>query len=42
MVYFWGSNAKLDLFEAVNGLEQYDRYDSQDPDLFSDMVKYKI
>ena len=34
MVYFWGSNAKLDLFEAVYGLEQYERYDANDPELF--------
>ena len=34
MVYFWGSNAKLDLFEAVYGLDQYNRYDSSDPELF--------
>ena len=34
MVYFWGSNAKLDLFEAVYDLEQYDRYDAGDPELF--------
>ena len=34
IVYFWGSNIKLDLFEAVYGLEQYDRYDSNDPELF--------
>ena len=34
MIYFWGSNAKMDLFEAVYGLEQYDRYDSADPELF--------
>ena len=34
MVYFWGSNAKLDLFEGVYELEQYDRYDSSDPELF--------
>ena len=34
MVYFWGSNAKLDLFSGVYGLEQYDRYDSDDPELF--------
>jgi len=31
MVYFWGSNVKLELFEAVYGL---DRYDSNDPELF--------
>lgn len=34
MVYFWGSNAKMDLFEGVYELEQYDRYDSDDPELF--------
>ncbi len=34
MVYFWGSNAKLDLYEKVYGLEQYDRYDVNDPELF--------
>ena len=34
MVYFWGSNAKLDLFEGVYDLEQYDRYDPLDPELF--------
>ena len=34
MVYFWGSNIKLDVFEAVYKLEQYDRYDSDDPELF--------
>ena len=34
MVYFWGSNLKLDVFEAVYDLEQYDRYDSNDPELF--------
>ena len=34
MVYFWGSNAKLDLFEAAYNLEQYDRYDANDPELF--------
>ncbi len=31
MIYFWGSNIKLDLFEAVYGLN---RYDSNDPELF--------
>ena len=31
MVYFWGSNIKLDVFEAVYGLYQYD---SNDPELF--------
>ena len=31
MVYFWGSNLKLELFEAVYGLNQYD---SNDPELF--------
>lgn len=34
MVYFWGSNAKLDLFEGVYQLQQYDRYDPNDPELF--------
>ncbi|MAD61926.1 MAG: hypothetical protein CMH49_10520 [Myxococcales bacterium] len=34
MVYFWGSTAKMDLFEAVYDLEQYQRYDSSDPELF--------
>lgn len=34
MVYFWGSNQKLDLFEEVYALEKYDRYDENDPDLF--------
>ncbi len=34
MVYFWGSNVKLDVFEMVYGLNQYDRYDSSDPELF--------
>ena len=34
MVYFWGSNAKLDLFEGVYSLEQYERYDANDPGLF--------
>ena len=34
MVYFWGSNLKLDVFEAVYNLEQYDRYGSDDPELF--------
>lgn len=34
MVYFWGSNIKLDVFENVYGLNQYDRYDSGDPELF--------
>ncbi len=34
MVYFWGSNIKLDVFEAVYGLNQYDRYDGSDPELF--------
>lgn len=34
MVYFWGSNIKLDVFESVYGLEQYDRYDPSDPELF--------
>lgn len=31
MVYFWGSNIKLDVFESVYGLN---RYDSNDPELF--------
>ncbi|NTS78140.1 alpha/beta hydrolase [Catenovulum sp. SM1970] len=31
MIYFWGSNIKLDIFEAVYGLYQYD---SNDPELF--------
>jgi len=34
MVYFWGSNLKLDVFEAVYDLHQYDRYDASDPELF--------
>ncbi len=34
MVYFWGSNIKLDVFEAVYELNQYDRYDDSDPELF--------
>ena len=34
MIYFWGSNIKLDVFEAVYELNQYDRYDSNDPELF--------
>ena len=34
MIYFWGSNIKLDVFEAVYQLNQYDRYDSNDPELF--------
>ena len=34
MIYFWGSNIKLDVFEAVYGLNQYDRYDGNDPELF--------
>ena len=34
MVYFWGSNAKLDFHEAVYNLEQYARYDGADPELF--------
>ncbi len=34
MIYFWGSNIKLDVFEGVYGLEQYDRYDANDPELF--------
>ena len=35
MVYFWGSNIKLDVFEAIYELNQYDRYDDSDPELFS-------
>ena len=31
MVYYWGSSVKLDLFEAVYGVN---RYDSDDPNLF--------
>ena len=31
MVYFWGSNIKLDVFEAIYNL---DRYDPSDPELF--------
>ncbi len=31
MVYFWGSNIKLDVFEAVYGLNPYD---TNDPELF--------
>lgn len=34
MVYFWGSNIKLDVLEAVYELNQYERYDSSDPELF--------
>ncbi len=34
MVYFWGSNIKLDVYETVYNLEQYDRYDANDPELF--------
>ena len=34
MVYFWGSNIKLDVFEAVYDLIQYGSYDSSDPELF--------
>ncbi len=34
MVYFWGSNIKLDVFEAVYDLNPYDRYDGGDPELF--------
>ena len=34
MIYFWGSNIKLDVYEGVYNLEQYDRYDSNDPELF--------
>ena len=31
MVYFWGSNVKLELYEAVYG---FDQYDVHDPELF--------
>lgn len=31
LVYFWGSNAQLELFESVYGLN---RYDGSDPELF--------
>ena len=31
MVYFWGSNIKLDVLEGVYGV---DRYDADDPELF--------
>jgi hypothetical protein len=31
MVYFWGANVKLELFESVYGLYPYD---SNDPELF--------
>ncbi len=34
MVYFWGSNIKLDVFEQVYELNQYDRYNESDPELF--------
>ena len=34
MVYLWGSNIKLDVFEAVYDLIQYASYDSIDPELF--------
>ncbi len=34
MVYFWGSNIKLDVQEGVYNLEKYDRYDINDPELF--------
>ena len=34
MVHFWGSNQKLDLLEGVYNLDQYDRYDINDPELF--------
>ena len=34
LVYFWGSNTVLDTHEMVYGLEQYDRYDANDPELF--------
>ena len=31
MIYFWGANVKLELYEAIYGLN---RYDSGDPELF--------
>ena len=31
MVYFWGSNVKIELYKSVYGVE---RYDSSDPELF--------
>ena len=34
MIYFWGSNIKLDVFESVYQLSQYERYDVNDPELF--------
>lgn len=34
MIYFWGSKAKLDVYEMVYGLDQHDRYDVNDPELF--------
>lgn len=34
LIYFWGSNTVLDTYEMVYGLEQYDRYDANDPELF--------
>ena len=34
MVYFWGSNIKLDVYESVYQLMQYERYDTNDPELF--------
>ncbi len=34
MVYFWGSNIKLDVYEGVYKLPQYARYDVNDPELF--------
>ena len=34
MVYFWGSNDKLDLHERVYDLKKYERYDATDPELF--------
>lgn len=34
MVYFWGSNIKLDVFEEVYDLDQHERYDVSDPELF--------
>ncbi len=34
MIYFWGSKIKLDVYEAVYDLEQHDRYDVNDPELF--------
>ena len=34
MISFWGSKAKMDLHEAVYELEEHERYDSDDPELF--------